>query len=96
MGRAVGLDVVEEVWLEDDIILLKSLLLVFALHVAEVRVASDREGLIKAQATEGLIPCDLVGSGQLEGTVRDYLAIVLNSAHEIVHSIDLLEVNRDD
>ena len=60
-----------------------------------MRVASNGEGLVEGQTTEGLIPSDLVGCGQLEGAVRNHLAVVLNSAHEVVHSVDLLKINRD-
>ena len=89
-------DVIEEVWLEDHIILLKSLLLFLALNVAEVRIAAELEGCLQRETSEGLVASDLMGCRQLEGTRRNHLAVVLNSADEIVDTIDLLKVNRDD
>ena len=61
-----------------------------------MRVVAKLEALRRWKASESLVPLHLMLWSQLNSTLRDYMAIVLNSSHVVKEPIDLFKVDSHD
>ena len=80
LGLVIG-DWVEEVSVENGVITLDLVLLLFVLHVAEVVVLRYIERLFLLEALKCFVTAHLVHGREFKGAMRHDMRIVLDSAH---------------
>lgn len=80
-------DLVEEVKLKDSIVSQQQGLLFLGLHVSKVRVRFQAEAFVALKSSEGNISFDFVSLSHAEGSLRNDLAVVLDSQDSVEKSV---------
>ena len=87
---------VEEIALEDGVVEEEGYLFGLGLHVAEVRIFVQVEGIDFVQALEGTVTGYFVVFGEAHSALGNDVAVVLDSEDGVEETVDFLEVDFDE
>jgi hypothetical protein len=91
--RLVINDLIEKISLENCIISLKVLFLYCVLYISEMRIVFKLEAFGLSESSEGFVSLNFMLWGQFNRSLRNYVAIIFNSSHVIMKSIDFFQIN---